>query len=48
MTGSLEKIYNFKNKTKTSSKWAIGVKVEVTRGKDAKDSYIDAIGVNFR
>lgn len=48
VTDSLEKIYNFKNTTKTASTWAIGVKVEVVRGKDAGDSYIDAIGINFR
>ena len=48
VTDSLEKIYNFKNTKKTASTWAIGVKVEVVRGKDAGDSYIDAIGINFR
>lgn len=48
VTDSLEKIYNFKNTSKTASTWAIGVKVEVVRGKDAGDSYIDAIGINFR
>lgn len=48
VTDSLEKIYNFKNTTKTASTWAIGVKVEVVREKDAGDSYIDAIGINFR
>lgn len=48
VTDSLEKIYNFKNTSKTASSWAIGVKVEVVRGKDAGDSYIDAIGINFR
>ena len=48
VTDSLEKIYNFKNASKTASTWAIGVKVEVVRGKDAGDSYIDAIGINFR
>ena len=48
VTDSLEKIYNFKNTAKTASTWAIGVKVEVVRGKDAGDSYIDAIGINFR
>lgn len=48
VTESLEKIYNFKNTSKTASTWAIGVKVEVVRGKDAGDSYIDAIGINFR
>lgn len=48
VTDSLEKIYNFKNASKTANTWAIGVKVEVVRGKDAGDSYIDAIGINFR
>ena len=48
ITYHLEKIYNITNTTKTDSKWAIGVKVEVIRGQGAGDSYIDAVGINFR
>ena len=48
VTDHLEKIYNLKNSSKTAGSWAVGVKVEVIRGKDAGDSYLDAIGINFR
>lgn len=48
ITDHLEKIYNITNATKTDGKWAIGVKVEVIRGEGAGDSYIDAVGINFR
>ncbi|MDY3922768.1 MAG: hypothetical protein SOZ22_00260 [Ezakiella sp.] len=48
ITESLDKIYNIKNAVKTANTWAIGVKAEVVRGKDAGDSYIEAIGINFR
>lgn len=48
VTDHLEKIYNLKNSSKNASSWAVGVKVEVIRGKDAGDSYLDAVGINFR
>ena len=48
ITDNLEKIYNLKNSSKNASSWAVGVKVEVIRGKDAGDSYLDALGINFR
>lgn len=48
ITGTLEKIYNIKNANKVAEKWAIGVKVEVVRGEGAGDSYLDAIGINYR
>lgn len=48
ITDSLDKIYNFKNSSKRAGTWCVGVKVEITRGKDAGDSYLDAIGINYR
>lgn len=48
ITDQLDKIYNIKNTSKTGSKWALGVKTEIIRGKDAGDSYLDAVGINFR
>lgn len=33
---------------KTATKWAFGLKVEVVRGKDAGDSYLNAIGYSYR
>lgn len=48
ITDQLDKIYNIKNTSKTASKWALGVKTEIIRGKDAGDSYLDAVGINFR
>lgn len=48
VTDMLDKIYTLKNSNKTANGWAIGVKVEVVRGKDAGDSYLDAIGINYR
>lgn len=48
VTDSLDKIYNFKNSSKTASSWCVGVKAEIIRGKDAGDSYLDAIGINYR
>lgn len=48
VTDMLDKIYTLKNVNKTASGWAVGVKVEVVRGKDAGDSYIEAIGINYR
>ena len=44
----LEKIYNIKNTKKTTSNWAIGVKTEIVRGKDAGDSYLEAVAINYR
>lgn len=48
VTDMLEKIYTIKNTNKTASKWAFGLKVEVVRGKDAGDSYLNAIGYSYR
>ena len=48
VTGMLEKIYTIKNATKTATSWAFGLKVEVVRGKDAGDSYLNAIGYSYR
>lgn len=49
ISGSPNLIYNFKNTSKTASKWAIGVKIEIVRNKpDASDSYLYGMGVNFR
>lgn len=48
VTGMLEKIYTLKNDKKTAGKWAFGIKVEIVRGKDAGDSYLDAIGFSYR
>lgn len=48
VTGMLEKIYTLKNDKKTAEKWAFGIKVEIVRGKDAGDSYLDAIGFSYR
>ena len=48
VTDMLEKIYTIKNTSKTASKWAFGLKVEVIRGKDAGDSYLNAIGYSYR
>lgn len=48
VTGMLEKIYTIKNATKTAANWAFGLKVEVVRGKDAGDSYLNAIGYSYR
>lgn len=48
VTEMLEKIYTIKNVTKTAAKWAFGLKVEVVRGKDAGDSYLNAIGYSYR
>lgn len=48
VTEMLEKIYTIKNATKTAAKWAFGLKVEVVRGKDAGDSYLNAIGYSYR
>lgn len=48
VTDMMEKIYTIKNTTKTASKWAFGLKVEIIRGKDAGDSYLNAIGYSYR
>lgn len=48
VTEMMEKIYTLKNDKKTASKWAFGLKVEVVRGKDAGDSYLNAIGYSYR
>ena len=48
VTDMMEKIYTIKNTTKTAAKWAFGLKVEVVRGKDAGDSYLNAIGYSYR
>lgn len=48
VTDMMEKIYTLKNATKTAAKWAFGLKVEVVRGKDAGDSYLNAIGYSYR
>lgn len=48
VTDMVEKIYTIKNTTKTAAKWAFGLKVEVVRGKDAGDSYLNAIGYSYR
>ena len=48
ITDQLDNIYNIKNTSKTAGKWALGVKTEIIRGKDAGDSYLDAVGINFR
>ena len=42
-------IYTIKNTSKTASKWAVGVKVEIKRTTQTKgDSYLYGIGVNYR
>lgn len=48
VTDMMEKIYTLKNDKKTAAKWAFGLKVEVVRGKDAGDSYLNAIGYSYR
>lgn len=48
VTDMMEKIYTIKNDKKTAAKWAFGLKVEVVRGKDAGDSYLNAIGYSYR
>lgn len=48
VTDMMEKIYTLKNDKKTAAKWAFGLKVEVIRGKDAGDSYLNAIGYSYR
>lgn len=48
MTDMLDKIYTLKNASKTASGWAIGAKAEVVRGEGAGDSYLEAIGINYR
>ncbi|WP_294794974.1 fibronectin type III domain-containing protein [uncultured Fenollaria sp.] len=48
VTEMMEKIYTLKNDKKTAAKWAFGLKVEVVRGKDAGDSYLNAIGYSYR
>lgn len=48
VTDMMEKIYTLKNDKKTATKWAFGLKVEVVRGKDAGDSYLNAIGYSYR
>ena len=48
VTDMMEKIYTIKNTAKTAAKWAFGLKVEIVRGKDAGDSYLNAIGYSYR
>ena len=48
VTDMMEKIYPLKNDKKPAEKWAFGLKVEVVRGKDAGDSYLNAIGYSYR
>lgn len=48
VTDMLDKIYTIKNTTKTASSWAFGLKVEIVRGKDAGDSYLNAVGYSYR
>ena len=48
VTDMMEKIHTLKNDKKTAAKWAFGLKVEVVRGKDAGDSYLNAIGYSYR